>query len=362
MLEITRLQTRERELQQQVQHASVAAQGAQSEAERLRRAAQEAAHRSSLGAGIRLPPITPFRGNKSNTVNAFLRDIERQCDYPAHAASFPADQPHLRVDLAVAHLQEGAADWWESLSEDTKQSARGSWERFCETMRSRFQPVQAATLARARLRALRQRGNTVGRYTEEFLRELAPIRSEMHPNDQIFFFKEGLTDHRIHDKIVEGRPATLEETIDLAVQWEAQYARGRYPPAAPFRSASHSSFPSNSSGSVAMELSAIADVDAEEESASSPSVVPSASVPSRVEHLLLAQLEAMQKRLESIERGQSESSGSNRIAALAKSRVPNRSKDEVARLMREGRCLNCCEKGHMKRECSKQWQPIPKNM
>lgn len=112
-----------------------------------------------------------------------------------------------------------------------------------------------------------------------------------------------------------------------------------------------------------MELSAIADVGEEEEVDSASSALDSSSSGStRADQMLMAQLEAMQKKLEAIERSHSESNNSNRIAALGKGRVPHRSKEDVARLMREGRCINCCAKGHMKKECKSKWQPMPKNL
>lgn len=335
---------------------------AQHEVELMRKATHEGS-RVVLGSGVRLPPIDPFRGNRPNTVNAFLRDIERQCNYSANIVNFPLSQPHLRVDLAVNHLQGAAADWWDSLSNETKNAARGSWDRFCEVMRARFQPVQAAELARARLRALRQKSGSVSKYTEDFLRELNPIRHEMHANDQIFYYKEGLYDRRIHDKIVENHPTSLEAAIDLAVQWEAQYARGRILPMSQMRSFVRSSASSSSSGPVPMELSAIADVGDEEDSEfpSSASVATTSDSSSR-EQLLMNQLEAMQKKLEAIERRHVDVTEGNRIAVLGKGRVPNRSKDDIARLMREGRCINCCGKGHMKKDCKSKWQPMPKNL
>lgn len=355
MDEINKLRTFQQQAQQQLA-------AAQHEAEMMRKATKEG-NRVVLGSGVRLPPIDSFRGNKPNTVNAFLRDIERQCNYSANIVNFPLTQPYLRVDLAVNHLQGAAADWWDSLSNETKSDARATWERFCEVMRGRFQPVQAAELARARLRSLRQKASNISRYTEEFLRELNPIRHEMHENDKIFYYKEGLYDRRIHDKIVENHPTSLEGAIDLAVQWEAQYSRGRILSSSQFRSFGRSSSSNNSSVAVPMELSAITDVIEEEETElTSSSLDASINNSSRVEQILVAQLEAMQKRLESIERSHSESTSTNRVAALGKGRVPNRSKDEVARLMREGRCINCCAKGHMKKDCKSKWQPMPKNL
>jgi hypothetical protein len=348
-----------RGFQQQAQQQLAAAQH---EVELMRKSTQEGS-RIVLGSGVRLPPIDSFRGNKPNTVNAFLRDIERQCNYSANIVNFPLSQPHLRVDLAVNHLQGAAADWWDSLSIETKNAARGSWDRFCEVMRTRFQPVQAAELARARLRVLKQKSGSVSKYTEEFLRELNPIRHEMHANDQVFYYKEGLYDRRIHDKIVENRPASLEAAIDLAVQWEAQYARGRILPISYMRPFVRSSSSSSSSGPVPMELSAITDIGDEEDSESDLSILATTtSEPTSRERLLLNQIEAIQKKYETIEKKLLDVTESNRVAALGKGRVPNRSKEDVARLMRDGRCINCCGKGHMKKDCKSKWQPMPKNL
>jgi hypothetical protein len=360
MNELQHLRAREAERQQQMQNMQAAAQR---EVEAVRRTAEAmtaAARAPPAGSSaIKPPPMQTFNGKVGFEVDTWIRAWERQFTFPGVANHYPANQPSLRVEAAAAYLTGGAADWWDNLDSDTKRDAYTSWDRFVAALRKRFRPVLAAELARARLTALKQK-SSVSAYADLFQRELAPIQAEMHPNDQIHHFRAGLKDDRIYAKIVEARPTTLLQAIDIAVSWEAQYARGRNASTAYFRSFSHSSASSSSSGAVPMEVSAIAEEDAEEESTQPSSATRPAA--SGAEPMLLAQLQAMQKKLDAIERNQVSSSSDNRIAALGKGRVPNRSKEEVARLIREGRCINCCEKGHMKRECTKSWKPMPKNL
>jgi hypothetical protein len=362
MNELQHLRAREAERQQQMHNMQAAAQREVDAVRRTAEAMAAAARAPPAGpstTAIKPPPMQTFSGKVGFEVDTWIRAWERQFTFPGVAAHYPANQPSLRVEAAAAYLTGGAADWWDNLDSDTKRNALTSWENFIAALRKRFRPVLAAELARARITALKQKGS-VSVYADLFQRELAPIQAEMHPNDQIHHFRAGLKDDRIYAKIVEARPTTLLQAIDIAVSWEAQYARGRNATTAYFRPSFHSSTSSNSSGAVPMEVSAIADEDADEESTPSSSASRS-SVPS-AEPMLVAQLQTMQKKLDALERSQLNSSSDNRIAALGKGRVPNRSKEEVARLIREGRCINCCEKGHMKRECTKSWKPMPKNL
>jgi hypothetical protein len=177
----------------------------------------------------------------------------------------------------------------------------------------------------------------------------------MHPNDQIHYFRAGLRDDRIYAKIVEERPTTLLRAIDIAVAWEAQYARGR----SEGRAAGYFSRPApppqptpSVSAGAPMEISALdegAEVDiAPVESREGPSQppIPDANTESRLQRMEQMMLAMLQK-------GAASTRSSQRPP---QERVPGLKPGEIDRMMKEGRCFRCKEKGHMKSECPKKSQ------
>ena len=69
----------------------------------------------------------------------------------------------------------------------------------------------------------------------------------------------------------------------------------------------------------------------------------------RVESLLLAKIEAMEHRLAALtSKPASLSSG---FSGKGGDRVPGLKSGDIDRLMKEGKCFRCKQRGHMKRDC-----------
>ena len=103
---------------------------------------------------------------------------------------------------------------------------------------------------------------------------------------------------------------------------------------------------SSSSGSVPMDINHIAHGDVEhEENDSAPRFheEPSAAR----ESALLAKLEAMEHRLAALTSKSSSSNFNNKTG----DRVPGLRSGDIDRLMKDGKCFRCKQKGHMKRDC-----------
>jgi hypothetical protein len=288
---------------------------------------------------LKPPPPPVFKGHMGYDVDSWVRSMVKQFNYDPIA--FPQGDHARRINAAVMYLDGAASDWWEH--EDKSQIT--TWDQFVNRLCQRFRPVQAAEIARTRLKALKQSG-AVSEYCNRFQKEIAPIKN-MQVDEQLFWFKDGLSPS-IRSEVVKSSPTSLHAAMDAAVKAEAYLGQARggqytYRP-------SYSSSYSRPASSAPMEISAMA-----EESMDAPPTT------SR-EQMLFEMVEAMQKKMNAMMRSQSESSSDSRVAVLGKARVPNRSKEDVAHLMREGRCINCCGKGHMKKECNKPWQPMPKNV
>jgi hypothetical protein len=324
-------------------------------------AQQQAQAFASRAAGIKPPPLDKFSGVMGYEVDTWLRNIERQFALAGGEAAYPLLPPTQRLAVAVAYLGGAAEAWWENLDQHSKAAASSSWDAFKETLRTRFRPVQAAELARARLRSLKQRGPVAG-YINLFHKELAPVQHEMHANDQIFYFREGLLDRRVQDKVLEAKPTSLQTAMEEAIRWEAQYARGRATAAAPFHMrTSHgpSDSSSASSGVVPMEVSALSEMETvgDEHPYSTRDGEPRAAGSS--DHHLLSKVEKLERLLESMNAREDASASRHRLAAMQSSRVSGLKPGEIDRRKREGLCFRCGKKDHMKRDCPERAPSTP---
>ena len=217
-----------------------------------------------------------------------------------------------------------AADWWTSVD----RSAVVTWTQFVECVQTRWRPGMPAEAARLRLANLKQKGH-VSAYCNLFLQLLAHIPDKSEA-DKIFDFKRGLS-AALAARVAEKAPKTLEEAMSLCVRLD-QYLT---PSAArPWTQSAASS----ASGSSDMDLNHLEDDEEPLEQAPSDAIALQ----------ILSRMEAMELRLNAL--GQS--------AAVAKPRnkdhVPGLSRDDIARLMAEGRCFLCKSKDHMKRDCPRK--------
>jgi hypothetical protein len=366
MGEIARLREREALLQQQV----AAGQEAQRVAAAAAAAAQAGAqvHAQAAAAGrhvIKLPAPKEFKGTMGQEVITWIRQIEHQ--FNVYASEYPIQQAARRIMLATGFFVGAAESWWRNMSDDDRTRFSASWAAFVDAMRERFSPIQASEFARGRLFSLRQTGS-LGQYVERFLLELTPIQEELHHNDQVHHFRNGLKEQRVVQKLVEHKPSTLTDAIKLATTWDAHFASvgrmgttGGY-----FRSAGPSSYsnraPSYSSSSVPMEVSAVeshdhagGDEHEPQESASQAAAAGSAASNPDVMAAMLNKITMLESRIANIGHGGGNNGGAHRGNKSGPrrdgSRVPGLKAADIADRRRANQCFRCGEKGHWKNEC-----------
>ena len=304
---------------------------------------------NSAGGGHGYPkgPTPPeFHGTKTGgyEIDAWVRDMRVQFNFYG-ARVFPDDAAKVRH--AAMFLKGRAAEWWDA--EDKSSGVESSWDRFVERLRERYRPMQAAVVARERLRRLKQTG-TVSAYADLFQKELTPIM-DMSTSDQIFNFVTGLSSVAVANKVREKEPKSLHEAMDTAVRAEVFLSAGRFGIGHTGQFGGRSGPSSQAAASSApMDLNAMDhedsadsyDVEAPHEKFSRQAAEVDLS-PS-----LLAKMEAMVQ---------------HRVAALLQSkeyssrgsgdRVPGLKASDIDKLRAEGRCFRCKQKGHSKRDCPK---------
>jgi hypothetical protein len=151
---------------------------------------------------IALPSL--FDGDASK-LDGWVRELQQQFAY----YSTPEGE---RLRMGAAYLRSVALDWWASLSASEQPS---SWDSFVSSLRSRFQPLSTATLARRQLDGLRQgTGQSVNEYISSFRRLLVPL-PEMHENDRLHVFIRGLRP-QIAQQVILQRADTLAKAIEIA--------------------------------------------------------------------------------------------------------------------------------------------------
>ena len=178
----------------------------------------------------------------------------------------------------------------------------------------------------------------------------------MHDADQVFNFREGLKDRRIANKLIERKPVTLDDAIQEAVTWDQVFSSS-----ARVSSAYSNAFRSNGSGnavqsrasssSVPMELGA---VSGHEEA---DGVVPSGDGASSSSHQstngesqLFAIVEKLSQQVAAL------SARDSSAARHEPNRISGLKPGDIDRCRQEGRCFNCKEKGHSKRDCRNQFR------
>lgn len=164
---------------------------------------------------VKIPLPPQFKGEVGFAVDAWIRRLTKQIDFYG-SSQFPDDESRIR--FAVMYLEGAAMDWWDKIPAGEKSTMMVSWTRFVEALNSRFRPMQAAMLARARLSSIKQTG-AVAAYVNLFLKELTPI-DDMSVADQMFFFRAGLKSH-IAQRVLEKMPKTLHEAMDVAILADA---------------------------------------------------------------------------------------------------------------------------------------------
>lgn len=335
------------ELQKKVQ--ALEAEKAALLAQRNGAAASSASGSSANHAHPKGPTPPEFHGTKTGgyEIDAWVRDMRVQFSFYG-ARVFPDDTAKVRH--AAMFLKGRAAEWWDA--EDKSTGVENSWDLFVERLRERYRPMQAAVVARERLRRLKQTG-TVSAFADVFQKELTPIK-DMSASDQIFNFVSGLSSAAVANKVREKEPKTLHEAMDIAVRAEVFLSAGRFG-----HGQSHfgGRVASNTAASVPMDVNAVqSQAEIEEllqESAERASASDSDHAQPELSASLMAKVEAMvQHRVAAMMQAKGGISFNG-----ANDRVPGLKASEIEKLRAEGRCFRCKQKGHSKRDCPKGPKP-----
>ena len=314
---------------------------------------------SHVNVKVPLPP--PFKGEVGFMVDQWLRHFTKLYDFKA--ADFPTEKS--RILYAVMFFQGAAMDWWDKIPAAEKDTIV-TWEKFVEVLYSRFRPMQAAMLARARLANLKQTG-AVPAYVNLFLRELTPI-TDMSMADQIFNFRAGLKSN-IAQKVLERLPKTLHEAMDTAVLADAHTNKMNVPQYS-YNSRSTNSGSSASrtwssaSSSNDMDLSNVnydiqddyvkPPVFHEEDGSSSSSSI------SSVNHEVMREFHRMKSQLKKYQ-AQAEISAISSSSSSTGSNHSNRvqvSKEEFDYCFANRLCLKCKKPNHRAADCRSKYQPL----
>lgn len=295
------------------------------------------------------PTPPEFHGTKTGgyEIDAWVRDMKVQFSFYG-ARVFPDDASKVRH--ASMFLKGRAAEWWEA--EDKSTGVESNWDQFVERLRERYRPMQAAVVARERLRRLKQTG-TVSAYADVFQKELTPIK-DMSASDQIFNFVSGLSSGAVANKVREKEPKSLHEAMDIAVRAEVFHAGGRFGHSGQHFGGRGATNPSNPS-SVPMDVNALDQGDDSQESAHRDTADSDDGSRADLPPALLAKMEAMvQHRVAAMMQAKG---GSNFGNTGANDRVPGLKASDIEKLRAEGRCFRCKQKGHSKRDCPKGPKP-----
>lgn len=318
-------------------------------------AQRSSAAASSAGSGAshghpKGPTPPEFHGTKTGgyEIDAWVRDMRVQFSFYG-ARVFPDDTAKVRH--AAMFLKGRAAEWWDA--EDKSTGVEASWDQFVERLRERYRPMQAAVVARERLRRLKQTGS-VSAFADVFQKELTPIK-DMSASDQIFNFVSGLSSVAVANKVREKEPKSLHEAMDIAVRAEVFLAAGKFGQGFHGFSSGRGASSHAASGSVPMDINALgAAEDADESDAVDRNRESAGSLSGGVEvsPALLAKVEAMvQHRVAAML--QQTKDTQYRGNPNSNDRVPGLKASDIERLRAEGRCFRCKQKGHSKRDCPK---------
>lgn len=305
--------------------------------------------------GVKVPIVQQFKGEVGFGVDSWLRRLTKQFEYYGPLV-FPNDESRIR--FAVMYLEGGAMDWWDKILQSDKDKIV-TWDLFVEALYSRFRPMQASTVARLRLAALKQTGH-VSAYVTLFQKELTPI-SDMSNADQIFNFRQGLKSH-IALRVLEKMPKTLHEAMDIAILADAHTSKagiGIMPHFYQNRGGASSSSHTQRSAAANpndMDLSNINQDDTiksltfhEEESSSSS---PAQTDMMREFHRMKGELKKFQAEAAISALGSSSSSSSSRVQV---------SKEEFEYCFKNRLCLKCKKPNHTAKDCRSKYQALNLN-
>ena len=303
----------------------------------------------------RIPSPTIFDG-RSNTLDDWLTEMERQRDWYRFATETEG------VQFATAFLKGAAYEWYHQLDLASKKPQ--TWNELAEGLRTRFQPINRAEIARGQLRALTQGKRSVHEYVDAFNRLLVHVPT-MAEDDRIFHFMHGLNPSIAAQVRVSVTSKVLQDIIGAAVRIGGLGEYGSAAAAASFaHSAASSSSSSSSQKSVMMELDAITrGVEGlEPETSFGGNDATSSTTGATGSDAPITRAELMQA-LNAIRENRYAGKPHNRGPARPANgqegrrpfpRIPHLSEIQVKAYLDEGKCFGCGSKDHQSRQCPKR--------
>jgi hypothetical protein len=307
----------------------------QNHAQQLQQFAQQIAaaapnHAAQPRGLQRLPPPASFEG-RATAIDDWVADLTQQMEWYAT----PAGE---RVRFAAAFLRGAARDWYGTLG-----AAPASWPEMQAALRGRFQPVNSAESARAKLIALVQGKRSVNEYVDDFRRLLVRVPT-MDADDRLFQFTRGLNPQIATQIRVQG-VSNLDAAIAMAVRIGGLRELGAC-------AASSSSSSSGGSG-AAMELDAMDSIEGLEADTSAPAA--DAPVTRAEFQQLLNAMRDGRRGGASSSTGSSSSGGNGRrFAPRGPPTIPHLTPEQVKEYMDSGKCFGCGSKDHRSRQCPKR--------
>lgn len=169
-----------------------------------------AAAAAALPRRPKIPTASSYSGS-ATALDGWLREMQQQFDYYRMVDN--AEQ----VAMATAQLRGPALDWWSTSSAETKTALAASFVQFSQALRTRFQPVNSAKLARRALDALVQgQRQSVHDYISAFRRLLVAV-PDMSEADRVHAFARGLRG-AVQTRLLELDPQTLDAAIEAAAR------------------------------------------------------------------------------------------------------------------------------------------------
>jgi hypothetical protein len=284
----------------------------------------------------RLPP-PPFYSGGANALDDWFSAMEQQINW--YGAGLPDEA--ARLTWIGAYLQGPALDWWKTLVVKPK-----TVEEFAEQLRARFQPVNSAETARAKLLALAQGKGGVQAYVDAFRRLLVRV-PDMAEGDRVFQFLRGLqptvaTQIKIHGV------TTLDKAIDVAVRVGSLMEHGATVQAQRAGAAAASSH-------SPMELDNIEGLEGETSGAEGAGTSSTDDAP-----VTRAQLRELLNAMREERRGPSHRGGAGARSGPSNPRmrglpqIPHLTPVQVQEYMDAGKCFGCGSKDHQSRKCPKR--------
>ena len=247
------------------------------------------------------------------------------------------------VNMAVSYLRGNASLWWSQLERTDPAALDASWEQFCERLKDRFSPVQAADISRRKLLNASQTGSASA-YVSWWETELQNVDG-MDEKTKIDLFIKGLKP-AIQERFIYEEPTTLVDAMNKAVKTEnrliitrtgKQYVVGRQ-----WRDGNQ-------------QRSNFAAPDRHHHANTAPSAIGGAPVP-----MELALVEHRRDRPSSPHEGDSDTGRDspegvpervNNINYDHFAQLTGKSKDKLMELKASGKCFRCSQSGHLSRNC-----------